>query len=300
MPDLPPALYIFATAISTTILVVAIWNLRRKSGVEIRGSYSVASSIDCDDKFVSSITLENQKDRAVTIFGIYLQLGNPYYLELEDLEDAPLILRPYETYRKELGPVEFYAVSMKKVDLNQLLDNPKIRKRLVLSTSLGRYVVRKFVHRWNPIVDYFRNSYAATIKPILGTYKDRRLGSNIQYVVEFTDKNGETEVVPIHRRDHEYQKFRSFKLTPEALSSKEALEEYLRLMRAEGNLSSSKVSVQDIDAWRERTRSDYQEPKIVLADVNRLVYQVFGRIHSTFSDWQLKRENTKRRRRNVI
>ncbi len=286
-----PAVYIVGTAISTTILLVAIWNYRRKSGTDVRGSYTVSSSIDCDDKFVSSVTLENQKDRALTIFGIYLQVGHPYYIELEDLEGSPLILRPYETYYKEYGPLEFYAVGMKKVDFNKLLDDRKVRKKLVLSTSQGRYVVRKFLNRWNPIIEFFRNSYAATARPIPSSYKDRALGSNVQYVVELSSKEGKEEVIPIHRRDHEFQKFRSFRLTPESLASKEALEEFLHVMRDEGKLSSVNITVLDVDAWREKSNADYEEPKIVLNDVNLLIFHVFGRLHSIYSDWQLKRRN---------
>lgn len=292
-----PAIYIFGPAISTIILLVALRNYWRKSGTAVQGTYTVSSSISCEDKYVSSVTLENQKDRALTIFGIYLQVGHPYYIELEDLEGSPLILKPYETYYKEYGPLEFYAVGMKKVDFNNLIDDQKVRKRIVLSISQGRYVVRKFLNRWNPIIEFFRNSYAATAHPIPSTYKDRALGSNVRYVVELTSNEGKEEVIPIHRRDHEYRKFRSFRLTPESLASKEALEDFLHQMRDEGKLSSDKITVLDVDSWRERANANYEEPKVVLSDVNFFTFHVCGRLHSIYSDWQLKRKNRAARKR---
>jgi hypothetical protein len=88
--------------------------------------------------FVSEVILENVKDRAVPIFGIYPRLGYSYYLEVEDFEDGPLLLRPYETYRKGFGPIEFYGINDNKIDLNDLLSNQRIKKSLFLSISDGK------------------------------------------------------------------------------------------------------------------------------------------------------------------
>jgi hypothetical protein len=288
---LHPAIYILGAFISTSILFVGIWNYRRKSGLNIQGSYTVSSSRDCDDKYVSSIILENLKDRSITIFAIYLQVGRPYHVEIDNFEDAPLILKPFETFHKEYGPIEFYAFNMKKVKMDVLLDSKNVRKRLVLSTSQGRYIIRKGLYRWDPIIEYFRNSYAAIPKPITSTYKQLLLGSNVKYVVELGFKDGENQVIPIHRRDHELKRFRSFRLTPESIADKEALEAFLESMRVEGKLNCETLKVTDIDAWRETDRTGYEEPKIVLTDVGPIRYHIFGRLHSIYTDWRMKRNN---------
>lgn len=289
-----PAIYILGTFISTSILFVGVWNYRRKSGLDIQGSYTVSSNRDCDDKYVSSIILENLKDRSITIFAIYLQVGRPYHVELDNFEDAPLILKPFETFRKEYGPIEFYAFNMKKVKMDALLDSNNVRKRLVLSTSQGRYVIRKSLYRWDPIIEYFRNSYAATPKPITSTYKQLSLGSNVRYVVELGFKNGENQIIPIHRRDHELKRFRSFRLTPESIADKEALEAFLESMRVEGKLNCETLKVTDIDAWRETNRTGYEDPKIVLTDIDPIRYHIFGRLQSIYTDWRMKRDNRRR------
>src|SRR5256885_5901106 len=76
-----------------------------KSGLELRGSYSLQSSIYCDDKIVGSVTIENCKDRSIALFNIFLQVGHNYYIELDDFETKPLILQPFEVLHREYEPI---------------------------------------------------------------------------------------------------------------------------------------------------------------------------------------------------
>lgn len=290
-----PDLYILGIIISLTILVVGVWNYRRKTGVDVRGSFSVASSQSCEDQYVAQITLENQKDRVVTLFGIYLQIGHAYHIKIEDFDDSPYLLKPYETLHKKYGPIEFYAVSTKKVDFNELLSNDKVRKRLVLSTSLGKYTIRKHVHRWNPIVDLFKNNMAATVTPVRSTYKEKALGSNVKYIVEIIIDDGHEEIIPIHPRDYELQVFRSFGLTPESLENKEALERYLGSKKMSGILTCEKVLVHDVDAWRARANDFYRGPKIKAKNYRAFTFYVIGRLYTWYSVWKLKHKNKKAR-----
>ena len=89
----------------------------------------MASSVYCDDPYLSSLVIENLKDRAITIFEIYLKVGNHCYIQIEDFDPKPLVLRAYETYQKEYGPIEFYSVNMKRVGLSELLSGRTVKKR---------------------------------------------------------------------------------------------------------------------------------------------------------------------------
>ena len=51
------------------------------------------SSVDCDDPYLSSLVIENLKDRAITIFEIYLKVGSNCYIQVEDFGSKPLVLR---------------------------------------------------------------------------------------------------------------------------------------------------------------------------------------------------------------
>src|SRR5882724_6887131 len=245
-------------AISLIALFLTARNFLRKAGVYVRGVFSTASSRQCDDQYVAEVILENLKDRAVTIFAIYLKLGRHCYLELENLEDKPLILKAFETYQKQFGPIEFYSVSMRRVDLNALFANHKIKKRVVLSTSDGKYTVPSNMRRWSPVYNYFRNYMTIVARPIRTSLKGRDLGGNVKFVIEFIPENGEEEIVLIHPRDYELRMFRNFSLTQESLSSKEALEQFLQKKKEEGKLQSAKIVVHDLQEWREKKHDSYK------------------------------------------
>lgn len=288
------AISLTAIGISTAALVISLRNYLRKSGVFVRGSFSLASSRDCNDRFVSNIVLENLKDRAVTIFGIYLRVGHSYYVELEELEEKPLVLRAFETYRKELGPIEFYAASTNKVDLNDLLADEKVRKHLVLSTSDGKYVVPHNRNRWHPVGEYFRNHFAAAIHVVPSQYKGRALGSNIRYVVEVVSDNGAIEIVPIHPEDFRIKRFRAFPLTQASLETREALEEYLLEQQEAGRLQCSKLAVHDVEQWRQTTDEHYSKERTKVPYVGALQHYVLGPVLTKYSDWRMERSNRSR------
>lgn len=294
---LPLVFTIIALSISTLAFVVATMNYRRKSGVSIRGAFSIASSISCDDQYVSGITLENLKDRAITIFGIYLRIGYNYYIQLEDLANAPLVLKAFEPYQKKYGPIEFYSVSSRRIKLDKLLNDNSVRKQLILSTADGKYVVPSNIRRWSPIGDFFRNHMTAVIRPILSKYKDTYLGSNVKYVVEFIGENDKEEIIPIHSTDYELKIFKNFSLTKESLSSKEAFENLLKQQIIDGKLSCKKFTVHDIDTWRQRGTDFFSDKTIEAKHYNIFQYYIMGKVLTKYSDWSLKRKNAQRNRK---
>ena len=292
------AIYIASIVISLTILFVAYLNYRRKSGVYVRGSYSMASSKHCDDRYVSEVILENQKDRIIILFGVYLQIGHAYLIEIEDFEENPFHLKPYGSFHKGYGPIEHYDVSLYKVDFNELLEEKKVRKRLVLSTSEGKYVVRKPIRRWHPIADFFRNHLAAVARPVQSKYKETYLGSRIKYVVEFSTQDGKEEIVPIHPDDYGIKKFRSFSLTKESLQSRDALDSFLQDLLNRGVINCSSVVVHDVDEWRNRRERESLPRKSVKArHYNAFMFFVIGPIYTWYSNWKLRLKNRIRKLR---
>ena len=282
-------------AVSILISLIALWiaikNYRRKHGIELRGSFRITSSITCEDKYVSNILIENIKDRSVTIFCIYLKVGNSIYVELANFDETPLILKPYETFNRPSGPIEFYSVNMRKVDINDLLSNHKIKKRLVLSTSEGRYIVPRQLRQWNPITEFFKNHYTGILHPYPSKYRDTHLGSNIRYVVEVTNNTGGMETIAIRRTDHEIQVFKRFRLTEECLVSAEALHEYLLQRKTDGMFAATEIKIIDIDKWRVENLHQYEGDRRKLEDTSFLLYHVLGRWWTYQRTRQLVRKN---------
>jgi hypothetical protein len=282
--------------ISILALGVSILNYRRKSGTSIRAGWCLASSRACNDRYVSEFILENLKDKAVTIYAIYLKIGLNYYLELENHEKKPLVLRAFETYRQSFGPLEFYALSTQRVGLNKLFNDDSVRKQIVLSTGDGKYHVASDIQRWNPISEFFLNHMTAVVRPVHALHKDQYLGSNVKYVVELRGADGNEEIIPIHPKDHELQVFRQFRLTPQALESREDLEKYLKRQRRFGKLSFEKLVVYDLDAWRKRAHDLYTQESLEAEHYGWWRYRVVGRLLTIFSEWKLRWENYQLRR----
>ncbi len=282
---------IVALSISTVALVIATMNYRRKSGSLVRGIFSIGSSIECNDLFVNSLILENLKDRAITVYAIYLRIGHNYYITLEKFEDKPLLLKAFETYQKEYGPIQFYGINTDRIDLNKLLQNPKVKRRLVLSTGDGKYVVPSPIKRWHPVGDFFKNHLTAIIHPVQITFKGKYLGSNIRYVVEFTGENGNEEIVLIHPEDFRVKKFRNFTLTKETLNTKESLETHLQEQMDNGKLICKKIVVHDTTLGQKNVGEFYNGKLLEAPYCGRFQYYIAGRLFTWSADRKLKREN---------
>jgi hypothetical protein len=239
------------------------------------------------------------KDRAITIFAIYLKLGNTCYVELDDFEDSPLILRPFETFQKEYGPVSYYgAGGNSRIILNGVFKDDKARKRLVLSTSLGKYTVPSDVPSWDPIFELFKNHMTALAQPVRLVHRDKAYGSNIKYLAEFESDNGDVEVVAIHSTDFERKRFKNFQLTREAMESKITLENFFRQQKEEGKLAGKSFKVHDLGAWRAEHYQLDEMQTIRWTDVGKFRYYVVGRVLTKLEDWRLKFENRSRAKRN--
>lgn len=282
-----------ALVVGLIALFVATKNYRRKSGILIRGSYTSTSSISCEDHYVSSIVLENLKDRAVTIFAIYLRIGPNNYIELETFDEFPLILKAFETYQKEYGPVEFYEFNGRKLAFNELLKANDVKKRIILSTGDGRYVVPAFLKRWDPVFDYFRNHMTVIVRPIRTKYKGESVGGNVRFVVELTSQEGKEHTVLLHPSDYNVWRFSNFVLTKEALESKEKLEDFLNEQRESGKLVCTKFVIHDMEKWRSEKDQFSKGSKIELPQVSAFSYYFWGRLFTWRNTERLKIQNRK-------
>src|SRR5205823_5735445 len=140
------------------------------------------------------VRLENLKDRSITIFGIYLRLGYNTYVIIEEFDEEPLILKPFETYYRRYDPIECYAVSSNRLRINALLNDERVRKRVVVSTSSGRYTVRRYLRKWDPVHLFFRNHLTTVARPIRSIYKGKAYGSNTIFLVKVKLRDSSEQV----------------------------------------------------------------------------------------------------------
>ncbi len=119
------------------------------------------------------------------------------------------------------------------------------------------------------------------------------MGANVAYVVEIAVEDGEPQIIPIEKTDHQYRIFRDFRLTPDSLASKDALDEFLRLQMQDGKLSCKGFEVLDVQKWRETAHEFYSGEHIRAEYFGAFRYYVLGRLHTMFVNWHTKRENAK-------
>lgn len=280
-----------AVVISLIALYFTVSNYKRKSSVHVKGIFSISSSVWAEDSYVSNIVLENYKDRAVIIFKIFLRVGPNYYIEVEDLEHSPLVLKAYESYAKQYDPVDFYCLNMGRVKFNHLFRGRKAKLNLVLSTSHGKYVVKDYIKRWDPVFDTFKNGLTANVLPMRPHEKVGYYGYEYKYLVKLFHEDGTYQTMPIYPNDDNYPRFNKFILTTDSLSSRENLEAYLTEQAVNGNLKCSNVEVLDAEEIRKLNYRHEFDRVVDAKYFHPLFYFIVGRVLTIVNKFKFKCTN---------
>jgi hypothetical protein len=283
---------IIAMIISVVALVYTVKTFWLKLGTNIRGSFTQCSSTTCQGTYISNITLENLKDKAVVIFKIYLKIGHNIFLEIANFDDSPLILEPFKVFRQEYEPIDFYCVNRSRINIDSLLSH---KKSLVLVTTDGRYVIRNLIKDWDPVYEFFKNHLTTIIRPFRSTYKGKAYGGNAKYLVEFKMESGEQQVIPIYPLDYEIKRFKHFQLTRASLESRASLQEFLYERVVEGTLKCVDLDVHDINKWREDVYDQFDKHVVNANFTGWFGYHVVGRLYTIIHDYRLKMQNKRRR-----
>ncbi len=288
--------------VSVIVLIYAVKSFLLKVGYKICCNISIASSIECEDKYISRITLENKKDRAAVIFKIYFKLGNNNYLLIEDFSDEPLILGPFEVYQKLFDPIIQYECSLRRIKLNNLLNNYKLKRRIVLSTTKGKHTVKASIRTWDTAKVFFKNPFIATINPKRLVYREKAYGSNVKFLVIINPGESNEEVVAVHKDDWQWHKFKHFKLTKDCLASKDKLEEFLEGRKEQGDFGNSVIEVIDFEkeVHKIKCKWDCDKNSFEAENLGFFEYELGGRLYLLRDKWKNKRKKKDRDCQNHI
>lgn len=280
-----------ALLVSIIALIYTIRTFWLKAGEKFRFTYTtVSSSKNTDDKYIKSITLENLKDKAVVVFAIYFKVGNNNYILLEEFDEEPLIIKPFEVFSKTYDPILFYSFNETRIKIDHLLADKSLSHSLVLSTTNGKYEVQSYVNKWSIHKELFGNLLTNLARPRRLVYKGKAYGKNVEYIADISYQNGNEQVLPINKDSHKYITYEKLNLTEECLKNKERLEDHLRSETHEDlNISSVKVI-----EWRKEAE-DYRELKkdnfYKAENHNKFIYNIFGPIYTWYRDFLRKRKN---------
>lgn len=284
-----------AIGISLVALATTILNFRRKSNISISGSMIYSLGSPTSNAYVSKIFLDNKKDRAVTIYAIYLMISPNYFIQLEDLEGEPLILAPYSSVVREYGQVHFYSINLKRIDLNNLFEpkkdnrTSKRKKFIVLATSDGKYVVKNSIKRWSPVGLFFRNHLTAIIQPRTVKYKDQFIDPRAKFLVLLNYKDSE-QILMIRPDEYKYIRFKGFQLSESDLKDMETIKKFFELQRSEGNVNFDSVEILDRPKWIEVPDRVLKAPEI-----SWLEYNLTGLVRTWISNKMLDYAKKKRK-----
>jgi len=290
---LPIIISVVALTISLSALTVAILNYRRKSSARVRGRFGISRSIYGEDDYVSSVTLENMKDRPITILSIQLRVGYNYYIEIEDFKATPLIIKAFETWHAEYEPIDFYAVNTRKIDLNHLFSG-KRPARLILSTTDGRLKVKEFKKYWDPVHDYLlKNPLTIPVHPVRIYYKGKVFGGKTKYIIEVTGVRAEPMLVPVHESDAGIEKLVGIVLSAESLTSATALDSFLVSKKAaHPSLADATFRVVDMADVRRNDRMYDGKERIVAPGIGFIVYHVLSPLKVAYDRFTARRTDT--------
>lgn len=282
-----------ALAVSMVALIYTVKPYLLKTGARVRGYFQPTSTIDCNDKYIHSFLIENLKDRALVVYGIYLKFGHGHYIQLEEFEKEPLILKPFEAHQQNYDPIILYSCNMKRINMNSLFDFKKQFATLILSTSEGRVIVEKPKKAWEPMFDWSNNLLTAIIHPIRLTYKGRAYGSNVKFLVEFTFDDESINVIQLRRRDFEFKMFEKFSLTEESLETVESLKAFFEDRKSLGILKYKSIEIIDWEDAQKKIIEEHREEIAIDKHYNWFYYHVLGRL-GTWLEHRKNIKNTKR------
>jgi hypothetical protein len=288
----------FVVAVIATVFAAAQHNL--KTSTKISATSGSGSSAYYRDEYVTSVVLENHRDKAEAIFGIYLRLGRNLYITLEDFQETPLILPPFEIVQRNYQPISGYGCNGYSVDINKVLGNSKKwPKRIVLATSRGKYITKKWKKGWNPIVDSLLNNNIVTLETYSAEYQPlngemRTVPSNALYIVRYKNDDGERQQSIVCSGKSAWLNDKRFAITPGCLKDKDSLLFHLQSTssldgKGVDRSSFEIIMVSEIPEVK-RYKEHYTERASFLPS-NSIIMNIVGRAFAFIDQLRLDRNN---------
>ncbi|MCF4746849.1 hypothetical protein L1Y56_12795, partial [Acinetobacter baumannii] len=197
---LTPEYFLPTLLISLLALYVTARNYLRKSGNSIAATFTLRSDFSSTERYISSIILVNKKDKPVIINKIFIRVGHNIYIQLIDGYDETFVLKPYETLNQKLEPHFVYMAGVKRiVNLPDIINNKKIKKKIVLDTTEGIVVCSNL--RYKKIINKVLSHYSTGL---IIRHKGQFIngipvGNNVLYFIEIITKNGENSFITISK-----------------------------------------------------------------------------------------------------
>lgn len=277
---------LFSTLVALIVLFYAAYQYWLKRGLGFRGLFVISQSDWSAQAYVGEVIVENTKDKAVAISGIYLRIDRNIFLELTDYSDSPRIISPFETIKISFNEgVSGYIASTNRVDVGSLLLERKIPKSLMVSTPQGITVVKKYKAYWNVYFESLRNNFIIPVRAVRKWRNGKPYSDKLKFVVKECRSVGQVREHYLYS-GHWYS-IKGLSINPDDFETASDLEIYL------GVPISSVVtfSVEEVPY----EYPDFKKyPEVQLPHHGFFATYVRGKLYTSFHRWSLKLKRSRR------
>ncbi len=294
--------------IATIAGVFSYFTYKLKIGQKAKACCAITYSKDLP--YISSVIIENQKDKDLVIHDIYVRFGPNIYVDLLDKDYSDkynIVVPPLSVKEIKFGPVFMYNVNTHRVDVESLFKTTKYK--VVLSTSHGKMICNDWEKGWSAISESLSNHHVVVARPnrIYSTssvyFKNNfetpaidysSYSEEVKYVVKLITKDGEKMFCKIYDNDRKIKLFKDLTFSEDVLKDEDSIRKYLNKAKEKKLINFFKIEeIYNVRKMMDSTLDLYQDEIIELKSETPLHFYTIGYINSKWEDIKLCWENKK-------
>ena len=302
------ALMLLSIIIATIAGVFTYFTYKLKIGQKARACCGITYSKDLP--YISSVIIENQKDKDLVIHEVYVRFGPDIYIDLLDKDYSDrynIVVPPLSVKEIKFGPVFMYNVNTQRVDVGALFKTTKYK--VVLSTSHGKLICNDWNKGWSAISESLSNHHVVVAHPnrIYSTssvyYKDNfetpavdysSYSKEVKYVVKLITKDGEKMYCEIYDSDRKIKLFKDLTFSEDVLKDEDSVRKYLNKAKDKKLVNFTKIEeIYNVRKMMDSTLELYQDEIIELRSESPLHFYTIGCINSKWESIKRWWENKK-------
>ena len=271
-----------AALISAFALGFAFKSDRRKTGTDIRCTFSLTRSVVSHEAWVTNLSLRNGKDRSVAIYQIYLEIGHGFFVEVEDLASSPVILEPYGAWYREYEPVDAYVGNLCR--WTEIFSTVGPDGNAFCSLRPRDATLRNSPKpTLNPaLYGHLKNHATVAVKPQRLKVNGQYYGSKARYLCAITNGARQRREFPIYGDPLTNQVENQLIVNDEILSSVENVKAFLQGELLAGRLPGVMVEVLDLAPNVEAMNASYMD-SVPFTPLGWFEYRVVNRLITMLS-----------------
>jgi len=308
LQDLNLALMLLSIIIATIAGIITYLTYKLKIGQKAKASCVITYSKDLP--YISSVIIENLKDKDLVIHDIYVKFGPNIYVDLLDKDFSDkynIVVPPLGVKEIKFGPVFMYNVNTHRVAVESLFKITKFK--IVLSTSHGKLTCNDWGKGWSAISESLNNYHVIVVRPnriystssvyFKNNYETPAIdyssySDEVQYVVKLTTKDGEQMFCNIYNSNKKIKLFENLTFSEDVLKDEVSIRKYLNKAKEKKLVNFSKIEeIYDVQKMMVSTLEHYQDEIIELKSESPWHFYTIGCINSKWENFKLWWQNRK-------